>query len=56
MSETVQRRVGDGDTRAVLVGAAADAAALRALASVLDPGRVEAIQRDVMSGRLVAEY
>ena len=56
MSEMAQRRVGDRDTRATLVGAAVDAAALRALASVLIPERVEAIQHDVMSGRLVAEY
>jgi hypothetical protein len=40
----------------VFVGAAADAPALRAVTAVLDPNRVETIQHDVMSDRLVAEY
>ena len=51
-----QERIGDRDTRAALVGAFVDAPALRAVTAVLDPNRVEAIQQDVMSGRLVPEY
>jgi hypothetical protein len=56
LSRTTQERIGDRDTRAAFVGAAVDAPALRAVTAVLDPNRVETIQHDVMSGRIVAEY
>ncbi len=56
LSRATQERIGDRDTRAALVGAFVDAPALRAVTAVLDPNRVEAIQQEVMSGRLVPEY
>jgi len=56
LSPGVREQVGDSDTRAVLVGRAADAPALRALTSSLDGGEVERIQLDVMAGRTVPEY
>lgn len=56
LSRATQQRIGNRDTMAAFVGAAADAAALRAVTAILDPNRVEMIQHEVMSGRLVAEY
>jgi hypothetical protein len=56
LSPTVRDYVGDRDTRAVLVGKAADAAVLRAVTASVDGGEVERIQLDVMAGRLVPEY
>ena len=56
LSQTVRDKIGDTDTRAVLVGRAADAPALRALTAVLEGDEVERIQLDVMAGRTVPEY
>jgi hypothetical protein len=56
LSPRVREQVGDSDTRAVLVGRAADAPALRALTASLDGAEVERIQLDVMAGRTVPEY
>jgi len=56
LSPAVRERIGDRDTRAVLVGKAADASMLRAVCGTLDPARVERIQLDVLAGRTVPEY
>jgi hypothetical protein len=56
LSAAVRDKIGDTDTRAVLVGRAADAPALRALTAVLEGDEVERIQLDVMAGRTVPEY
>jgi hypothetical protein len=56
LSPAVRERVGDRDTRAVLVGKAADAAVLRAVTASVDGAEVERLQLDVMAGRLVPEY
>jgi hypothetical protein len=56
LSVTVRERIGDRDTRAVLVGKSADASVLRAVCGALDPGQVERIQLDVLAGRTVPEY
>ena len=56
LSPTVRERIGDRDTRAVLVGSAVDAAVLRAVGGTLDPAQVERIQLDVLAGRMVPEY
>jgi len=56
LSPAARSHIGDRDTRATLVGVAADAAVLRAATSVLEPHEVEDIQNDVVSGRMVAEY
>lgn len=56
LSTAVRERIGDRDTRAVLVGMSDDARGLRALCGVLDPSEVERIQLDVMAGRTVPEY
>jgi hypothetical protein len=56
LSTTVRERIGDRDTRAVLVGRSDDAPVLHALSGVLDPLEVERIQLDVMAGRTVPEY
>jgi hypothetical protein len=56
LSPAVRERVGDRDTRAVLVGKAADAAVLRAVTAAVDGAEVERLQLDVMAGRLVPEY
>jgi hypothetical protein len=56
LSATVREHIGDRDTRAVLVGEAADASVLRAVCGALDPAQVERIQLDVLAGRTVPEY
>jgi hypothetical protein len=56
LSPTVRERIGDRDTRAVLVGSSVDAAVLRAVGGALDPAQVERIQLDVLAGRMVPEY
>lgn len=56
MSPAVRQRIGDRDTRAVLVGRIADLELLRAVTSGLDPATVDQIESDVLEGRLVAEY
>ena len=56
LSRAARERIGDRDTRATFVGAAVDAAVLRAATTVLDPHEVEGIQTDVVEGRIVAEY
>jgi hypothetical protein len=56
LSTSVREQVGDRDTRAVLVGRAADAAILRAITAFLDGEEVERIQLDVMNLRVVPEY
>jgi hypothetical protein len=56
MSPTVTEQVGDRDTRAVLVGTAADSDVLRATVAVLARPDVELIQTDVIAGRVAPEY
>ena len=56
LSASVRERIGDRDTRAVLVGKAVDAPVLRAVSAALDPREVERIQLDVVAGRVVPEY
>ena len=56
LSPATQQRLGDRDTRAVLVGKSTRADALRAVTAALDPHEVERVQRAVMDGRLVPEY
>jgi hypothetical protein len=56
LSPGVREQIGDTDTRAVLVGRAADAPVLRAITAPLDGDEVERIQLDVMAGRVVPEY
>jgi hypothetical protein len=56
LSPAVTARIGDRDTRAVLVGPAADADVLRATTSVLARPEVELIQGDVIAGRVAPEY
>jgi hypothetical protein len=56
LSPAVRERVGDRDTRAVLVGRAVDAAVLGAITACIDGTEVEQIQLDVMAGRVVPEY
>ena len=56
LSAAVTDQVGDRDTRAVLVGTAADSAVLRATTSVLTQAGVELIQTDVLAGRVAPEY
>jgi hypothetical protein len=56
LSSAVRERIGDRDTRAVLVGRALDAPALRAVCAALDATEVERIQLDVIAGRTVPEY
>jgi hypothetical protein len=56
LSPEVLRRVGDRETRAVLVGAAEDADLLRATTSVLRRPELERLQADVMAGTVEAEY
>lgn len=56
LSPAVRERIGDRDTRAVLVGRSADAPVLRAACAVLDPEEVDRIQLDVIAGRTVPEY
>lgn len=56
LSQVVRDRIGDSDTRAVLVGKATDASVLRAMTASVDGTQVERIQLDVMAGRIVPEY
>jgi DNA-binding transcriptional regulator YhcF (GntR family) len=56
LSESVRDRIGNRDTRAVLVGRSVDADVLRAVCATLDPSQVERIQLDVLAGRTVPEY
>jgi hypothetical protein len=56
LAASVRARVGDTDTRAALVGRAADAGLMRAVVAQIDEGEVTAIQKDVMSGKVVPEY
>jgi hypothetical protein len=56
LSPAVRDRIGDRDTRAVLVSRAADASLLRPVCAALDPAEVERIQLDVLAGRTVPEY
>jgi hypothetical protein len=56
LSPTVRERIGDRDTRAVLVGKSVDAQVLRAACKALDPAQLERIQLDVIAGRMVPEY
>jgi hypothetical protein len=56
LSQAVRERIGDRDTRAVLVGKSVDASVLRAVCVALDPNQVERVQLDVMAGRTVPEY
>lgn len=56
LSAAVRERIGDRDTRAVLVGRASDESVLRAVCDALAPADVERIQLDVIEGRVVPEY
>jgi YhfZ C-terminal domain/Helix-turn-helix domain len=56
LSPGLRERIGDRDTRAVLVGKSVDASVLRAVCAALDPAQVERIQLDVLAGRTVPEY
>ena len=51
-----QERIGDLMTRAVLVGRAINAPALRAVTASIEQGAVAAIEDDVLAGRVVPEY
>jgi YhfZ-like protein/helix-turn-helix protein len=52
----VRTKVGDRDTRAVLVGRSVDAPILRAVTAPIDGAEVTKVQLDVMEGRIVPEY
>jgi hypothetical protein len=56
LSPAVRERIGDRDTRAVLVGRSVDASVLTAVCQALDAEQVERIQLDVIAGRTVPEY
>jgi hypothetical protein len=56
LSPAVREQLGDRDTRAVLIGRAAEAAVLGAITAPVDGDEVERIQLDVMAGRVVPEY
>jgi hypothetical protein len=56
LSPAVRERIGDRDTRAVMVGRSVDASVLRAVCEALDPVQVERVQLDVIAGRTVPEY
>ncbi|HSS93070.1 MAG TPA: YhfZ family protein [Candidatus Dormibacteraeota bacterium] len=56
LSPAVRERIGDRDTRAVLVGKSVDASVLRAVCAALDAEQIERIQQDVIAGRTVPEY
>ena len=56
LSEAVRERIGDRDTRAVLVGRRCDTSLLCAITRPVDGSEVERIQLDVMAGRVVPEY
>ncbi len=56
LSQSVRDRIGDRDTRAVLVGKAGESEVLRAVCAALDPAHLERVQLDVLAGRMVPEY
>jgi hypothetical protein len=56
LAPSVRARVGDSDTRAALVGRAAEAGVMHAVAAQIDAAEVARIQQDVMSGKVVPEY
>lgn len=56
LSDAVRERIGDRDTRAVLVGRTSDTSLLCAITRPVDGSEVERIQLDVMAGRVVPEY
>jgi hypothetical protein len=56
LSPAVREQIGDIDTRAVLVGKAADRAVLEAMTAGIDGDEVERVQLDVLAGRMVPEY
>jgi len=56
MSRAVRERLGDRDTRAVLVGRAADLEVLEAVTVDVEEAEVARIQAAVMAGTAVAEY
>lgn len=56
LSDAVAERVGNRDTRAVLVGRAADADVLQASTAVLARPEVQQIQADVLAGLVTPEY
>jgi hypothetical protein len=56
LAPSVRARVGDTDTRAALVGRAAEAGVMHAVVAQVDAAEVARIQTDVMSGKVVPEY
>lgn len=56
LSPQVTERIGDRDTRAVLVGRAPDMDVLRAATAVLTHPDVQQIQEDVLAGTVAPEY
>jgi hypothetical protein len=56
LSDHVRERLGGRETRAVLVGRAADAEVLRGATRAVVPEDVTRIQRAVMAGEIVPEY
>ncbi len=56
LSDAVRERIGDHDTRAVLVGRTGDSPWLCAMTQMIDGVEVERIQLDVMAGQVVPEY
>ena len=56
LASSVRERIGDSDTRAVLVGRAREEPVMHAITALLDAAEVARIQRDVMSGQVVPEY
>jgi hypothetical protein len=56
LSDPVIERIGDQDTRAVLVGRAADADVLHATTAVLAGPEIEQMQTDVLAGVVTPEY
>lgn len=56
LADSVRARVGDTDTRAALVGRAADGGVMGALLAQVYAAEVTRIQLDVMSGHVVPEY
>jgi YhfZ-like protein/helix-turn-helix protein len=56
LGDSVRARIGDTDTRAVLVGRTSDAGVMQAVAGQVDAAQVAKIQAAVMSGRVVPEY
>ena len=56
LSDEVRERIGDRDTRAVLVGRSSEEPLMCAMTQRIDGDEVESIQSDVMAGRIVPEY